>query len=69
MKDIRRLRDVDRVVGNFMEYDFIERAGLSGLNMGQGVAEIDLYAPDDLYDRILVEVVGVEIRGKTICCS
>ena len=32
--------------------------------MGQGVAEIDLYAPDELYDQILKEVVGVEIRGK-----
>ena len=34
--------------------------------MGQGVAEIDLYAPDELYDQILKEVVGVEIRGKDI---
>jgi len=64
VKDIRRLRDVNRVVANFEEYDFIERAGLAGMNMGQGVAEIDLYAPDDLYDSILMEVVGVEIRGK-----
>lgn len=64
VKDIRRLRDVDRVVGQFGEYDFIERAGLSGMNMGQGVAEIDLYAPDELYDRILTEIVGTEIRGK-----
>ncbi|HZG57472.1 stage IV sporulation protein A [Paenibacillus sp.] len=64
VKDIRRLRDVDRVVGQFGEYEFIERAGLSGMNMGQGVAEIDLFAPDELYDRILMEVVGTEIRGK-----
>jgi stage IV sporulation protein A len=64
VKDIRRLRDVDRVVSQFSEYDFIARAGLSGMNMGQGVAEIDLFAPDELYDRILMEVVGVEIRGK-----
>jgi len=64
VKDIRRLRDVDRVVEQFVNYDFIDRAGLSGMNMGQGVAEIDLYAPDELYDRILMEVVGVEIRGK-----
>ena len=28
------------------------------MNMGQGVAEIDLYAPDELYDQILMEVVG-----------
>ncbi|MEI7024560.1 stage IV sporulation protein A [Paenibacillus sp. y28] len=64
VKDIRRLRDVDRVVGNFSEYDFIERAALAGMDMGQGVAEIDLFAPDELYDKILMEVVGVEIRGK-----
>jgi stage IV sporulation protein A len=64
VKDIRRLRDVDRVVGHFSEYDFIDRAGLAGINMGQGVAEIDLFAPDELYDKILMEVVGVEIRGK-----
>lgn len=64
VKDIRRLRDVDRVVGNFTDYDFIERAGLAGMDMGQGVAEIDLYAPDALYDKILMETVGVEIRGK-----
>jgi len=64
VQDIRRLRDVDRVVQQFLQYDFIERAGLSGMNLGQGVAEIDLYAPDELYDQILTEVVGVEIRGK-----
>jgi stage IV sporulation protein A len=64
VKDIRRLRDVDRVVGYFGEYEFIDRAALADMNMGQGVAEIDLYAHDELYDRILMEIVGVEIRGK-----
>ncbi|UFJ42794.1 stage IV sporulation protein A [Brevibacillus humidisoli] len=64
VKDIRRLRDVDRVVGFFSEYDFVDRAILSGMQMGQGVAEIDLYAPDELYDQILMEIVGVEIKGK-----
>ncbi len=64
VKDIKRLRDVDFVVGQFNEYEFIDRAGLAGIEMGQGIAEIDLYAPDDLYDQILREVVGVEIRGK-----
>lgn len=64
VKDIRRLRDVDQVVTQFFEYNFIEKAALSGMNMGQGIAEIDLYAPDELYDQILTEVVGVEIRGR-----
>ncbi|KKB35914.1 stage IV sporulation protein A [Bacillus thermotolerans] len=64
VQDIKRLRDVDRVVGQFGEYEFIEGAGLAGMDMGQGVAEIDLHAPDELYDQVLQEVVGVEIRGK-----
>ena len=64
VKDIKRLRDVDRVVSQFYQYEFIDKASLSGMDMGQGVAEIDLYAPDDLYDQVLQEVVGVEIRGR-----
>lgn len=64
VKDIKRLRDVDRVVHLFGDYEFIDRAGLAGIEMGQGVAEIDLFAPDELYDDILKEIVGVEIRGR-----
>ena len=64
VKDIKRLRDVDRVVQQFSDFEFIERAGLAGIEMGSGVAEIDLIAPDELYDDILKEIVGVEIRGK-----
>lgn len=64
VKDIKRLRDVDRVVGHFYNFEFIQKAALSGMQMGQGIAEIDLYAPDELYDRVLTEVVGVEIRGR-----
>ena len=64
VKDIKRLRDVDRVVQQFKDYEFIDNASLAGMEMGQGIAEIDLFAPDELYDRILKEIVGVEIRGK-----
>ncbi|SHE43562.1 stage IV sporulation protein A [Seinonella peptonophila] len=64
VKDIRRLRDVDQVVGQFVEFEFIEKANLSDMDMGRGIAEIDLYASDDLYDQVLTEIVGVEIKGK-----
>ncbi|WP_048602325.1 stage IV sporulation protein A [Rubeoparvulum massiliense] len=64
IQDIRRLRDVDRVMGNFDQYEYIEQANLSSINMGQGIAEIDLHAPEALYDQILMETVGVEIKDK-----
>ena len=49
---------------NLVSLSLLIRADLAGIEMGQGVAEIDLYAPDELYDQILKEIVGVEIRGK-----
>ncbi|WP_182199417.1 stage IV sporulation protein A [Paraliobacillus salinarum] len=64
VKDIKRLRDVDRVVGHFDDYDYIDQAKIAGIQMGEGVAEIDLEAPDYLYDQVLKEIVGEEIRGK-----
>jgi len=64
VKDIKRLRDVDQIVGNFTEHDFIDKANLAGMEMGDGVAEIDLHAPESLYDQVLKEIVGEEIRGK-----
>ncbi len=64
VKDIKRLRDVDHIVGNFSEFEYIDKANLAGMEMGDGVAEIDLHAPDYLYDQILKEIVGEEIRGK-----
>ncbi|WP_010650681.1 stage IV sporulation protein A [Oceanobacillus massiliensis] len=64
VKDIKRLRDVDHIVGNFSEYEYIDKANLAGMEMGEGIAEIDLHAPDYLYDEILKEIVGEEIRGK-----
>lgn len=64
VKDIRRLRDVKFVVNQFKEYDFILDASLADMDMGQGIAEIDLFANNELYDQILMEIVGVEIKGK-----
>ncbi|WP_017186919.1 stage IV sporulation protein A [Alkalibacillus haloalkaliphilus] len=64
VQNIKRLRDVDRVVGEFHGYEFITEARMAGMEMGEGVAEIDLHASDELYDQVLNEIVGEEIRGK-----
>lgn len=64
VKNIKRLRDVDQIVNEFSENEYIDRANIAGMEMGEGVAEIDLHAPDHLYDEVLKEIVGVEIRGK-----
>ncbi|WP_066193191.1 stage IV sporulation protein A [Gracilibacillus timonensis] len=64
IKDIKRLRDVDQVIGHFDQYEYIQQASLVGIEMGEGIADIDLHAPNELYDQVLKEIVGEEIRGK-----
>src|SRR5699024_9318087 len=62
--NIKRLRDVDSIIGEFASYDFIEDAHISGMHMGEGIAELDLFAPPNLYENILKEIVGEDIQGK-----
>jgi stage IV sporulation protein A len=64
IQDIRRIRDIDRVVSNLSKYEVVSYAGLSHMDMGQGIAVIDVSAPDELYDQVLTEVVGVHITGR-----
>ncbi|MGG3450041.1 MULTISPECIES: stage IV sporulation protein A [Bacillaceae] len=64
VKDIKRLRDVNRVVDQFGGGEYIQSAVLTGMDMGQGVAEINLNAPDGLYETIVNEIIGEPLRGK-----
>ncbi|MCL6625058.1 stage IV sporulation protein A [Alicyclobacillus shizuokensis] len=64
IRDIRRIRDIDRVVSQFGTYEFVSHAGLSHMDMGKGIAVIELSAPDELYDQVLTEVVGERITGR-----
>ena len=47
VKDIKRFEMSIELCTILVRFEFIDRAGLAGIEMGQGVAEIDLFAPDD----------------------
>ncbi|WP_304459841.1 stage IV sporulation protein A, partial [Alicyclobacillus sendaiensis] len=64
IRDIRRVRDIDRVVAQFAQFSFVSACGLAHMDMGHGVAVIELDAPDELYDQVLTEIVGVQITGR-----
>lgn len=66
VKDIKRLRDVDRIIGHFTEYEFIDTAKIHGVDMGEGIAEIDLDAPNHLYDQVLKEIIGTEKQSEEL---
>lgn len=64
VRNIKRLRDVSSIINEFSEYDYIEKAEISAVLMGEGIAEIDLSSPQSLYEQVLKEIVGEQITGK-----
>ncbi|MHB9146485.1 MAG: stage IV sporulation protein A [Symbiobacteriia bacterium] len=64
MQPVRRLRDVDPAVSKLAAYDFIQDVALKSMDMGTGVANVELGAREDLYNQVLEELTGVPIEGK-----
>lgn len=64
LKEIKRLRDVEEMIQAFRTYDYIHQAQIDTMEMGQGIASIDLDTTDDTYDRVLTEMIGEEVESK-----
>jgi len=63
---VRRLRDIDIAVEQLGAFDFIGEVNLREMNMGTGIATIDMDAEEGLFYQILEEVSGFEIEGEHI---
>jgi len=64
VRDIRRLRDVEGAVTALGTYEFVEKAVLENMDMGTGVASVQLQAGEELYWKVIEEITGSAIAGK-----
>ncbi len=64
VRGVRRLRDIDYAVDQLGTFDFVGTVNLSEMNMGTGVATIDMDAEEGMFYQILQEVSGFEIEGE-----
>ncbi|MBE3588710.1 MAG: stage IV sporulation protein A [Thermoanaerobacteraceae bacterium] len=63
IQNVRRLRDVHGAVENLADCDFIQSVNLTRMDMGTGVAAIEITSPQELYYRVLSEESGLPIEG------
>jgi len=61
---VNRLRDIDRSVEMIRENQFVANAVLKEMNLGTGIAEIDVQTPNELYYKVLEEVSGLTVTGE-----
>lgn len=63
-KDLFKVRDLKKVVDGLHEVEFLDNCELDEMNMGEGVARIELNPKGDLFYKILSEACGCEIKGE-----
>lgn len=66
--EVNKLRDVDKITYNFNS-DYISKAYLSDVDSSTGEVTINLEAPDELYNKVLNEVIGMDISSKSTLLS
>ena len=63
VQNVRRLRDIDWSLQELNKPEIIDSVILSHMDLGTGVASIEITLQDGLFHRILEEVTGTPIEG------
>lgn len=61
---VKRLRDIDRAIDDLSGYDFIADVILHDMDLGSGIAVIEITARGDLFYQVLEELTGFTISGE-----
>lgn len=62
--DVRRVRDIDKMVSVLDDCTVVANANLQNLDLGSGAASVNVGAAEGLFNQILSEYAGKEIEGE-----
>ncbi|WP_088226610.1 stage IV sporulation protein A [Desulfosporosinus sp. FKB] len=63
IEGVRRLRDIDQALDALTECEYAQDVLLKEMNLGTGVANIEITAVEGLFKSVLQELTGLEIEG------
>jgi stage IV sporulation protein A len=64
LNDIKKVRDIDRAIEELSQIEQINYVTLEEMNLGTGIAAIDVTVPEELYYKSLSDVSGFEVTGN-----
>ena len=64
MIEVDKLRDIDKITLGFKDSENIEKAYISEVDTSTGEVTIQLDAPNNLYNKILNDIIGVDISSR-----
>ena len=65
-KNIYKVRDINKSIDSLKDVEFMGKSNIDEINMGQGVARINLKPKDNLFYNILSEVCETEISQTSL---
>lgn len=63
--EIDKLRDIEHITNHFNDCEYISKSYLSNVDTSSGVVTVTLDAPDNLYNQVLKNIIGVEVTSKS----
>lgn len=69
VEPVDKLRDVDGIITHFNDCEYIKNAYMSLVDPKTGTITITLEAPEDLFEKILNEMIDIDITNKASLLS
>ena len=63
--EIDKLRDIEHITNHFNDCEYISKSYLSNVDTSSGVVTVTLDVPDNLYNQVLKDIIGVEVTSKS----
>ncbi len=63
--EVSKLKDIENITGHFLNCEYINKAYLSDVNTSTGEVTITLNAPNELYNSILKDIIGIDITSRS----
>lgn len=61
--EVKRLRDIDQAIEKLAENQYVSNVSLKQMDLGTGMAAIDMAAQEGLFHQVLEEVTGFTVEG------
>lgn len=65
MSSVEKLKEVESIKDVLNENEYIETSNIATIDTGAGVVNVDITVKNGLYNEILKEIIGVEIKDKS----
>lgn len=62
--EIEKIRDIEHITSHFNNCEYISKAYLSDVNTSTGEITVTLQAPNELYNQVLKDIIGVDVSSR-----